>query len=70
MTQRYKGRWIDPRAFELADGSGWSAEVYIAEDVGNETIDTRYVVPGKFDTEQAALDAAIASGKRVVDRAA
>ena len=69
MSQRYKGRWVDARAFEIADGSGWSAEVYVAENIGNETVDTQYFVQGKFPTEQAALDAALASGKRVVDKA-
>ena len=68
MSHRYKGRLIDPHPFELADGSGWSAEVYIAEDTGNEIVDTQYFVQGLFRTSEAALHAAITSGRRVVDK--
>jgi hypothetical protein len=70
MADRYKGRLIDPHPYELADGSGWSAEVYVAEDVDNETIDTQFLVQGVFPTKEAAIHAAIASGRRVVDKAA
>ena len=68
MSHRYKGRLIDPHPYELADGSGWSAEVYVADDAGNETIDTQYFVQGSFPTKEAAVRAAIISGRRVVDK--
>jgi hypothetical protein len=68
MSQRYKGRLTDPHPYELADGSGWSAEVYIAEDTGNETIDTQYFIQGIFPTREAAVQAAVTSGRRVVDK--
>jgi hypothetical protein len=68
MSQRYKGRLIDPHLYELADGSGWSAEVYIAEDTGDETIDTQYFIQGIFPTREAAVQAAVTSGRRVVDK--
>lgn len=67
MSERYKSRWVDPRAYELSDGTGWDAEVYIAEDVGPETIDTRYLLTGKFATKEAAIEAALKAGKRKVD---
>jgi hypothetical protein len=68
MSERYRGCWVDPRAYELADGSGWSAEVYVAEDVGSETIDTRWILNGKFPTREVALEAAAATGRREVDK--
>ncbi len=67
MSQRYKGRLIDPRAQELKDGTGWTAEVYVAEDIGPDTIDTQFVLPGVFPTREAALEAALGAGKRQVD---
>ena len=68
MSERYRSCWIDARAYELADGSGWSAEVYVAEDVGSDTIDTRWILKGKFPTREAALEAAAATGKHEVDK--
>lgn len=68
MSERYRGCWVDPRTFELADGSGWSAEVYVAEDVGSDTVDTRWILKGKFPTREAALEAATATGERQVDK--
>jgi hypothetical protein len=69
MSQRYKGRWIDPRAYELGDGSGWTGEVYIAEDDGPETIDTQFLLRGVFPTREAAIEAATNVGKRQVAKA-
>jgi hypothetical protein len=68
VSQRYKGRILDPRAFELADGTGWTAEVYVAEDVEGETIDTQFLLKEAFPTKDAALSAALTIGKREVDR--
>jgi hypothetical protein len=67
MSQEYKSRILDPRAFHLADGSGWKAEVDIAEDVDDETIDTPYFLKDVFPTREAALSAALTFGKRMVD---
>jgi hypothetical protein len=67
MSERYKGRWVDPRAYELSNGTGWDAEVYIAEDVGPETVDTRYSLSRTFATMEAAIEAALNAGKRKVD---
>jgi hypothetical protein len=68
VSQGYKGRILDPRAFELADGTGWTAEVYLAEDVEDETIDTQFLLKEVFPTKEAALFAALIVGKREVDK--
>lgn len=68
MTETYKERLIDPRAYELADGTGWTAEVYVAEDVGDETIDTQFFIKGIFPSRDAALNAALMTGRREVDK--
>ena len=70
MSQHYKRRILDPRAYELADGTGWIAKFYIAEDVGRETIDTQFSLPGKFATKEAALAAGLAAGKREIEKRA
>ena len=67
MSERYNGCIVDPRVYELADRSGWTAEVYVAKDVGPDTVDHRFVLLGTFTTRDAALASAIASGKRKVD---
>jgi hypothetical protein len=68
MSQGYKGRILDPRTFERKDSSGWTAEVYIAEDVEDETIEARFILKTVFPTKEAAWAAALAVGKREVDR--
>jgi hypothetical protein len=68
VSERYKSRILDPRAFELADDTGWTAEVYLAEEVEDETIDTQFSLKGIFPTKEAALSAALVVGKREVDR--
>jgi hypothetical protein len=68
MSQRYKGRWLDPRAHELKDGSGWDAEVFVAEDDGVDIVDTTFFLRGVFPTKEAALEAAVIVGKREVDK--
>lgn len=68
MSDRYRGCWVDPRAYELTDGSGWSAEVYVAREVGTETIDTQWILKQKFPTREEALKAALVTGKHEVDK--
>jgi len=68
VSEHYKGRVIDPRAYELADGTGWTAELDIAEDVGPDTIDTRFLLKERFPTREAALEAGFAVGKREVEK--
>jgi hypothetical protein len=62
MSREYRGCILDPRAFELADGAGWKAEVDIAEDVEHETIDTPFFLKEVFPTKEAALSAALIVG--------
>lgn len=68
VKYKYKDRIIDPRAFQLSDGSGWTADACVAEDSGAETLDTHLIVPGSFATKEEALAAAVNAGKRKVDR--
>jgi hypothetical protein len=67
MSEQYRGMWIDPRVFEIADGSGWSAEVYVAEDDGPDTIDHRFILKPTFETEGLAVQTATATGRKIVD---
>jgi len=68
MAEAYKGCVIDPRAFELRDGSGWTAEVYVAEYIAPDTLDTPFFFRGVFPTREAALTAAVLTGKREIDK--
>jgi hypothetical protein len=68
VSEHFKGRLIDPRAYELSDGTGWTAEVYIAEDEGADTIDNRLLLKEKFSTRESALEARFAVGKREVEK--
>ncbi len=68
MSEHYKGRVIDPRAYELSDGTGWTAEVYIAENVGPDTIDTQFLLKEIFPTKEVALESGFAVGKREVEK--
>jgi hypothetical protein len=67
MSRLYKGRILDARAFERRDGSGWTAEVSIAEDSDDETVDTQFSLTEAFPTQEIALNAALDLGKRKVD---
>lgn len=58
---------MDPRVYERGDGSGWIAEVYVAEAVGSNVVDTQYLLKETFPTEEAAMAAALAEGRRIVD---
>ena len=68
MSEHYKGRVIDPRSHELSDGTGWTAEVSIAEDAGPDTIDAQFLLRERFPTKEAALEAGFAVGKREVEK--
>ena len=67
---RYKNCFIDPRVDEPRDGSGFTVQIFIAEDRGNETLDHvfHYPVDARFPTRDAAQASAIAQGKREIDR--
>lgn len=68
MSEVYKGRVIDSRAFELRDGSGWTAEVYVAEYIGGNILDTPFFLTDVFPTAEAALEAAVVTGRREIDK--
>jgi hypothetical protein len=67
MSEQYRGMWIDPRVFERADGSGWVAEVFIAEDDGSDIVDSRFMLKPRFATEDEAIGSALATGRKIVD---
>jgi hypothetical protein len=69
MSEHYKGRTIDPRAYKLADWTGWLAKVCIAENVDSETtVDTPFSLIEIFPTKESAIQAAVEHGKQEVDK--
>jgi hypothetical protein len=63
------GRFIvDPRANQLANGSGYSAEFSIQEHNGVGVTDTIFYLPGVFPTKDSAIAAAIESGRVTIGR--
>ena len=67
MSEQYKGMWVDPRVFQRADGPGWVAEVFIAEEDGRDVVDSRFILKPTFQTEEEAIGAALATGRKIVD---
>jgi len=67
MSSYYKGRILSPRVFERKDSQGWTAEVFVAENDGGDTVDSHFILNGTFPSEDAAQNAALHAGKRVVD---
>jgi len=65
--QKYKGRFIDPRVYELRDVPGWTAEFSIEEHDGIGVTETMFFLPGTFLSKQSAIDAAIQSGQHKID---
>jgi hypothetical protein len=68
MSEHYKRRIVDPRAYELTDGSGWTAEVYVAENDGADILDTQYLLKETFSTKESAMTAALQAGRNVIDK--
>jgi len=70
MYTRYKGMYLDPKAFELKDGTGWSADVGVYEDAEGEI--ALYppipLIGQKYETEELAVQAAIQTGIAEVDK--
>ena len=67
MSFHYKGRILDPRAFELRGSAEWAAVICVAEDDGGDIIDSRFTLKGRFSSEDAAWEAALQAGKELVD---
>jgi hypothetical protein len=59
---------IDPRANQLADGSGYSAEFSIEEHDGAGFTDTMFYLRGAFPTEDSAISAAFEVGRLTIGR--
>ena len=64
----YRGRILDPKAYERADGSGWIAEIFVAESHGSYIEDSFYFLQLKYPNREAAMNAAVIAGKVEVDR--
>lgn len=64
----YRGCFLDPKAYELADDSGWTAEVFVASRDGADIVDKGYFLKHKYPSREAALNAALFAGKQEVDR--
>jgi hypothetical protein len=54
-------------AHPLKDGSGWISEILVAEEIGSDTLESRFVLKPKFATEDVAYNSAFATGRRIVD---
>lgn len=67
MDMTYKNCIINVITNELADGSGWTADLYIAKPEGREIVDTGYFSDHKFPSEQTAAIASVQVGKRIID---
>ncbi|HEY3706037.1 MAG TPA: hypothetical protein VGL22_13315 [Terracidiphilus sp.] len=67
MNVDYKGCFLQAIPNELADGSGWTVELYVARPDGEAILDTQYLFERKFPSERSAVDAAIEAGKRLID---
>jgi hypothetical protein len=65
MGTHYREHIIDPRAYERADGNGWTAEVYVFRKSSNK--DTQFNLVGTFESREKAIEDALAVGKKKVD---
>lgn len=63
----YKGRYINPRAYELKDGSGWTAEFYVEEHDGAGVTETQFALRRTFPTRESAIEAGMRSGRPKID---
>jgi hypothetical protein len=67
MREQYRGMSIRSIARPLKDGLGWASEVLVTEEIGSDTLESRFVLKPKFATEQMAHGSAMATGRRIVD---
>jgi hypothetical protein len=67
VRKHYKGFVIEAISLERSDGGGWAARGSIEErdDLGVD--DSPFEVLGTFESENAAIEAAIQFGKRGID---
>jgi hypothetical protein len=64
--QGYKGYVIVARSCELQDG-GFSAKFSIEEHEADRFMETEFFLPDTFPTQQAAVEAALQSGRKKID---
>jgi hypothetical protein len=62
----YKGYVIEAQASELRDG-GFSVEFYIEEHDSSGVTVTQFFLPGTFQTEESAINAAVQAGRQKID---
>jgi len=67
--EQYRGMSIRSIARPLKDGSGWISEILVAEEIGSDTLESRFVLKPKFATEDVAYNSAFATGRRMDIRA-
>jgi hypothetical protein len=64
--QGYKGYVIAARSLELKDGR-FSAELWIEEHDASGVTETQFFLPGTFQTEESAINAAVQAGRVKID---
>ncbi len=69
MEKRYRyGKYvIDARPRRRGDMEGWTCEFTVEEHRGVAVVDTPFCVPGVFPTEEAAISAALESGRERIE---
>ena len=65
--QRYKGRYLNAHSYELRENLGWSSQFSIEEDDGAGVTETLFFMGQVSPCKQAALYAAVMSGRLKVD---
>ncbi len=63
----YKGYVIEARSHELRDG-GFSSEFSVEEHDASGVTETQFFVPGTFQTEESAINAAVEAGRQKIDK--
>ena len=67
MSEQYKGMWVDARVYKRADGSGWTANVFVGEYEEEDLIFHKFPVKVLFESEEVAINRALATGRKIVD---
>jgi predicted aspartyl protease len=62
----YNGYVIEARSHELRDG-GFSSEFSIEEHDASGVTETQFFLPGTFQTEESAINAAVQAGRVKID---
>ena len=62
----YKGYVIEARSHELREG-GFSSEFSVEEHDASGVTETQFFLPGTFQTEESAINAAVQAGRVKID---